>query len=127
MVRLEELKSGLALTVCALVVNGRSETAEYFNSLSPGGRKRLGYVLGRLAERGLAGFRDETLKRLDSLVYEIKEHRSNTRLFCFRSEARLVVCTHGARKPAGRARYQAEMAKVHRLYEQCLVEGALHD
>jgi len=43
-VRLEELKTGPALVVCALVVNERNETAEYLGSLSPAERKRLDYV-----------------------------------------------------------------------------------
>jgi len=123
--RLEELKSGPALSVCALVIDERSETAAYLDSLQPTSRKRLDYVFLRLAEHGLTSFRDETFKSLDGRVYEIKEHGSNTRLFCFRSGARLVVCTHAARKPAGRARYQVEVDKVHRLYELCLVQGVL--
>ena len=125
MVRLEELKAGPALVVCALVVNERNETGEYLGSLSLAGRKRVDYVFRRLAEFGRAGFRDETVKRLEGVVWEIKEHQSNTRLFCFTSGHRLIVCTHAARKPAGRARYQVEMDKVQRLYELCLVEGVL--
>jgi phage-related protein len=125
MVRLEELKTGPALVVCALVVNDRNETAEYLTALSPVERKRLDYVFQRLSEFGRAGFRDETFKRLEGVVCEIKEHRTNTRLFCFTSGHRLIVCTHAARKPAGNARYQVEMDKVQRLYELCLAEGVL--
>ena len=125
MVRLEELKTGPALVVCALVVNERNETAEYLGSLSPAERRRVDYVFRRLSEFGRAGFRDETFKRLEGVVCEIKEHHTNTRLFCFTSGHRLIVCTHAARKPAGRARYQVEMDKVQRLYERCLVEGVL--
>ncbi len=125
MVRLEELKTGPALVVCALVVSERNETAEYLDSLSPAERKRLDYVFQRLAELGRAGFRDETFKRLEGVVCEIKEHRTNTRLFCFISGHRLIVCTHAVGKPAGRARYQVEIDKVQRLYELCLVEGVL--
>jgi hypothetical protein len=124
-VRLQELKSGPALVVCALVVNERNETAEYLDSLSPLERKRLDYVFRRLAEFGRAGFRDETFKRLEGVVCEIKEHRTSTRLFCFASGRRLIVCTHAARKPAGSARYQVEIDKAQRLYELCLVEGVL--
>jgi len=124
-VRLEELKTGPALVVCALVVNERDETAEYLGSLSPAGRKRLDYVFRRLAELGRVGFRDETLKRLEGVVWEIKEHHTSTRLFCFTSGRRFIVCTHAARKPAGRARYQAEIDKVLRLYDLCLAEGVL--
>jgi hypothetical protein len=125
MVRLEELKTGPALAVCALVVNERNETAEYLGSLSTAARKRLDYVFQRLAELGRAGFRDETFKRLEGVVCEIKEHRTNTRLFCFTSGHRLIVCTHAVGKPAGRARYQVEMDKVRRLHEVCLAEGVL--
>jgi hypothetical protein len=123
--RLEELKTGLALVVCALVVNERNETAEYLDSLSPAERKRIDYVFRRLAESGRAGFHDETFKQLEGVVWEIKEHRTNTRLFCFTSGRRLIVCTHAARKPAGNARYQVEKGKVRRLYELCLAEGVL--
>jgi CHAD domain-containing protein len=125
MVRLEELKAGPALVVCALVVNERNETAEYLGTLSPAERKRVDYVFRRLAELGRAGFRDGTFKRLEGVVCEIKEHRTNTRLFCFMSGHRLIVCTHAARKPAGRVRYHVEMDKVRRLYELCLTEGVL--
>jgi phage-related protein len=124
-VRIEELKAGPALVVCALVVNGRNETAEYLTALSPKGRKRLDYVFQRLAELGRAGFRDETFKRLEGVVCEIKEHGTNTRLFCFTSGDRLIVCTHAARKPAGNVRYQAEIDRVRRLYELCQIEGVL--
>jgi len=125
MVRLEELKNGPALAVCALVVNERNETAEYLGSLSQAERKRLDYVFRRLADLGRAGFQGETFKQLEGVVWEIKEHHTNTRLFCFASGHRLIVCTHAACKPAGRARYQAEMDKVRRLYELCLAEGVL--
>ena len=125
MVRLEELKAGPALAVCALVVDERNETAEYLTALSPVGRKRLDYVFQRLAELGRAGFREETFKRLEGVVCEIKEHGTNTRLFCFTSGNRLIVCTHAARRPAGNVRYQVEIDRVHRLYELCMVEGVL--
>jgi len=125
MMRIEELKAGPTLVICALVVNELSETAEYLNALSPTGRKRLDYVFQRLAELGRAGFRDETFKRLEGAVCEIKEHATNTRLFCFTSGNRLIVCTHAARKPAGNARYRVEIDKVRRLHGLCLTEGVL--
>ena len=125
MLRLEELRSGPALTVCALVVNERNETAEYLDSLSRVARKRLDYVFRRLAEYGPAGFCDATFKRLEGAVYEIKEHLGNTRLFCFMAGRRLIVCTHAGRKPAGRARYRVEMDKVRRMHGLCRTEGVL--
>jgi len=123
MVKLQVMKAGPIRQVCALVVNDRNETAEYLNALALPARKRLDHVFRRLAETGSVG--GETFKQLDDIVCEIKEHKSNTRLFGFVSRHCLVVCTHGARKPGGRARYQVEIEKVRRLFKLCLEEGVI--
>jgi hypothetical protein len=109
--------------VCALLVDTRNETAEYLGSLALPARKRLDYVFRRLIETGSVN--EVTFKQLDGIVYEIKEHKSNTRFYCFLWRPNLIICTHGARKPAGRARYQVEIEKVKRWSELCLREGVI--
>ena len=113
------------MRICVLEVDGRCEVQTLAESLPRRAQKRLDVVFRLLAQKGRAGRDDTAFKQLDSVVWEIKEHSANVRLFCFRHEHRLVVCTHGGTKPAGNARYRREIEKTLKLYERCRKEGVL--
>lgn len=125
MLRLVDLKSGVVMRICALEVDGRCDAQALVESLPRRAQKRLRVVFRLLAEEGRAGRDDTTFKQLESVVWEIKEHSASVRLFCFRYQHRLVVCTHGGKKPAGKARYRRDIEKVLALYRRCGEEGVL--
>jgi phage-related protein len=124
MLRLIRVRSGSARTVYALEVNGRCETYELLRSLPERAEQRLGYIFERLAETGWAGKGVESVRHLRGPVYELKEHSSNVRLYCFFHAGR-VVCTHGSAKRSGKARLNQEIDKVVRLYDLCVMEDVL--
>lgn len=113
------------MRICALEVDGRCEVQALIESLPKRARNRLRVVFRLLAEQGRAGCDDTSFKQLESVVWEMKEHSASVRLFCFRHEHRLVVCTHGGAKPAGKARYRREIDRVLALYDRCRREGVL--
>jgi hypothetical protein len=125
MLKLLELRAGAALRVYELELDGRSETGKFMDSLSEQARRRFRNVFRLLAESGRAGQSETGFRRLESIVYEIKEYSSNSRLFCFRWRDCIIVCTHGGKKPAGEAAYRREIDKVLRLYDLCRREGVL--
>lgn len=125
MVRLLELKAGAAMRVLELEIDGRSGTREFFESLPWQAQSRFRVMFRLLAESGRVGRQESSFRRLESVVYEIKEHSSNVRLFCFRWGHCVIVCAHGRKKPAGKAAYRSEIDKVLRLYELCRAEGVL--
>jgi phage-related protein len=98
---------------------------DFIAELDPRARKRLLYTLERLAQTGWAGPGETVVKRLEAEVYEIREHVSNSRVFCFFEGRRVVVCTHARRKPAGRSRYRDETDKVKSWRGRCIAEGIL--
>ncbi|MEO0069387.1 MAG: type II toxin-antitoxin system RelE/ParE family toxin [candidate division WOR-3 bacterium] len=120
MYELELLVKGERKEIYALVINGRCEVLEFIAHLDARARKKLDVTLRRIAELGTAGYGQEVVKHLKGNVFEIKEHSSNCRLFCFFHRERLIVCTHMHRKPEGRARYNEEIRKVERLYQECM-------
>jgi hypothetical protein len=125
MLRLILVRSGSARTVYALEVNGRCETYELLRSLPERAEQRLGYIIGRLAETGWAGKGAEGVRHLRGPVYELKEHSSNVRLYCFFHAGRVIICTHGSVKRSGKARLNQEIDKVVMLYELCKTEDIL--
>ena len=125
MVKLLELKAGAVMRVLELEVDGRSGTRELMDSLPEQTQRRFRVMFRLLAETGRVGQGETGFRRLESVVYEIKEYSSNVRLFCFRWRHCVVVCTHGGKKPAGKAAYRREIDKVLRLYELCRREGVL--
>ena len=125
MVKLIRIRTGLVKSVFALEVNGRCETYELLQSLPGRAERRLDYIFERLAETGWTGKSTENVRCLRRPAYEIKEHSSNFRLYCFFYGSRVVVCTHGGVKRSGKARLNQEIDKVVGLYELCLKEGIL--
>ncbi len=119
------LKLGPTKDVYALAVEGRCEVIDFIAELGPRAKKRLLYTIERLAETGWAGPGETVVKHLDAEVYEIKEHISNSRVFCFFEGRRAVVCTHARRKPAGKSRYRDEIDKVKSWRGRCIAEGIL--
>jgi phage-related protein len=119
------MMAGPEMSIEALDRDGRCEVRSLIAEFPPRSRKKLDAVFARLAEYGRTGPESTSFKRLSGVVHEVKEHSANVRIFCFVWQHRLVVCTHGARKPAGKARYRVEIDRVLRLYEECLQEGVL--
>lgn len=113
------------MRVCALEIDGRCEAEALIESLPRQARRRLRVVIRLIAEHGRAGCDDASFKQLESVVWEMKEHSASVRVFCFRHEHHLVVCTHGGAKPSGKARYRREIDKVLALHERCQREGVL--
>ncbi|MBN2464613.1 type II toxin-antitoxin system RelE/ParE family toxin [candidate division WOR-3 bacterium] len=111
--------------VYALKQDERCQTLDFLKSLPRRALKRYRVVFRLIAAQGRAGREETSFKRLESDVWEIKEHSKNVRLFCFRHGTRLVVCTHGGPRPGGKAAYRREIDKVLALYRQCLEEGIL--
>jgi len=125
MLSLRLLESGPVRDVYALAVGDRCEVTEFMAELDYRARKRLLYALGRLAQTGWAGQGETVFKRLEAGVYEIKEHVSNSRVFCFLEGRRVVVRTHARPKPAGEARYRAEIDKVKSWRARSIAAGVL--
>lgn len=125
MVKLIPIRTGPAKSVFALELNGRCETYELLRSLPSRAERRIGYIFERLAEVGWIGKSTENVRCLRRPVYEMKEHSSNVRLYCFFHGNRVVVCTHGSVKRSGKARLNQEIDKVVGIYELCLKEGIL--
>lgn len=125
MLSLRLLESGPARDVYALAVGGRCEVTEFIAGLDLRARKHLFHAFERLAQTGYAGQGETAFKRLEADVYEIKEHVSNTRVFCFLEGRRVVVCTHARPKPAGKARYRDEIEKVESWRARCIAAGVL--
>jgi putative component of toxin-antitoxin plasmid stabilization module len=124
MLRLIPIRSGSARGVYALERDGRCEAFEFLRGLPERAVCSLDAVFQRLAEVGSAGKGEERFRHLRGTVYELKEHSSGVRLYCFR-HGRFLVCTHGSAKRAGRARLNQEIDKVVRLYELCKTEAIL--
>jgi hypothetical protein len=125
MLSLRLLESGPVRDVYALAVGDRCEVTEFIAGLDHRARKHLLYAFGRLAQTGWAGQGETVFKRLEAGVYEIKEHVSNSRVFCFLEGRRVVVCTHARPKPAGKARYRDEIDKVKAWRARCIAAGVL--
>lgn len=125
MLRAELIKKGAARDIYALHVGNRCDTRDYLSRLERPDFRTLDVTIQRIAETGRAGHGETRFRRLKGTknVYEIKEHGSNTRLFCFRHGQRMVICTHGTAKP-GRKEYKDHIRRVERLYRQWLDEGA---
>ena len=99
MLRLDLLFGGAARDVYALAVNERCATRDCICDLQTRSQARVYRMLERLAEHGQVGREQHLVRRLEGSVFELKEHESSTRLFGFFHGARVVVCTHGTRKP----------------------------
>jgi hypothetical protein len=125
MLSLQRLESGPAKDVYALAVGGRCDVTDFVAGLDPRAQKRLFYTFARLAQTGWAGRCETAVRHLEAEVYEVKEHMSNSRVFCFFEGRRVVVCTHARRKPAGKARYRDEIDKVKSWRARCIAEGIL--
>lgn len=124
MVKLIPIRNGPATAVLALERDGRCETQELLSTLPERAVRNLDAVMQRLADVGRAGKGEERFRHLRGPVYEMKEHSSGVRLYCFRY-GRVLVCTHGGPKRAGRARLNLEIDKVMETYELCAREGLL--
>jgi phage-related protein len=127
MLRLVLLEDGPAMQVHDLERNGRREAMDFIESLAAPAQSRFIKTFRQLAQTGRAGREEQRFKHLDGPVYEVKEHSVNARLFCFRWRDRVIVCTHGMRKPAGHGsrQYQEAIEKVKRLLEECEAAGVL--
>jgi hypothetical protein len=127
MLRLVLLEDGPAMQVYDLERDGRRETKEFIVGLDERAQLRLVKTFRQLAQTGRAGRDEQRFKHLDGPVYEVKEHSVNARLFCFRWKSRVIICTHGTRKPAGKGtkQYQEAIEKVKRLLEECEAAGVL--
>jgi len=123
-VKLTPIRNGPTRTVLALERDGRCETQEFLSALPERAVRSIDGVMQRLAEVGRAGKGEERFRHLRGPVYEMKEHSSGVRLYCFLS-GRVLVCTHGSPKRAGRARLNLEIEKVMETYELCTREGLL--
>jgi hypothetical protein len=119
------LESGAARDVYALAVDERCEVTEFVRGLDIRARKHLFHAFEWLAETGRAGQGETVFKHLEATVYEIKEHASNSRVFCFLEGRRVIVCTHARPKPAGKARYRDEIDKVKSWRARCIAAGVL--
>ena len=124
--KLELLETGRARDIYTLVIDNRDATRGYIEGLQKDSQRSLAVKLRRIAEFGWAGYDDQVARHLKGsrIACELKEHKSNTRLYFFMHDKRLVVCTHGGPKP-GRRGIADEIAKVERLYEDCRREGLL--
>ncbi len=125
MLSLRLLESGPARDVYALAVGDRCEVTQFIAGLDVRARQHLFHAFERLAQTGWAGQSGTVFKRLVADVYEIKEHVSNSRVFCFLEGRRVVVCTHARTKPAGKARYRDEIEKVRSWRARCIAAGVL--
>jgi hypothetical protein len=125
MLTLRELESGRETSVCALVVDGRCLAVDFVDGLPERAQRHLMATLAMVAEVGWRMRNEARFKHLRGDVYEVKEHNSRARLFCFLHQGRLVVCTHGRLKPSGNREYNKEIVRVERLHLQCITERIL--
>jgi len=117
---LEELcPRGQKCSVFALVVDGRSEAAEWLNELPDDVFSKLMAVACRLAADGFIP-NEQKLRRLESGIFELKLRYPPIRLFCFRL-GQDWVCTHGDTKP-GKRELRKHVAKVKTLRQRYLEE-----
>jgi hypothetical protein len=118
LVKLIPIRNGPARTVLAFERDGRCETQEFLSTLPERTVRSLDGVCSawpRSAEPARAKSAFATC--------EVR-HSSGVRLYCFLS-GRVLVCTHGGPKRAGRARLNLEIEKVMETYELCAREGLL--
>jgi len=115
------------MQVCDLERDGRREAMDFIESQATPAQSQFIKTFRLLAQTGRAGREEQRFKHLEGPVYEVKEHSVNARLFCFRWKGRVIVCTHGARKPAGKGtrQYQEAIQKVKRLLDECEAAGVL--
>ena len=119
------MESGVGAVVCALMVDGRCLAVDFIDGLPVRTQRHLMATLAMLADTGWRMRNEARFKHLRGDVYEVKEHSSNVRLFCFLHAGRVVVCTHGRVKPSGNREYNTEIEKVDRLHAQCITERIL--
>ena len=127
MLRLVLLEDGPAMQIYDLERDGRREAMDFIESQATPAQSQFVKTFRLLAQTGRAGREEQRFKHLDGPVYEVKEHSVNARLFCFRWKGRVIVCTHGTRKPAGKGtrQYQEAIEKVKRLLDECEAAGVL--
>lgn len=102
MLRLILLEDGPVMQVYDLERDGRREAKEFILGLDETAQHRLVKTFRQLAQTGRAGREEQRFKHLDGPVYELKEHSVNARLFCSCWKGRVIICTHGTRKPAAK-------------------------
>ncbi|MBN2465626.1 type II toxin-antitoxin system RelE/ParE family toxin [candidate division WOR-3 bacterium] len=115
----EALRSGRRCTVFALVVDRGCEVTDYLMGLPEDVRSKMETVIRVLADEGFVP-NQQTFRRLDAGVYELKLRNPPVRLFCFK-DGRNWVCTHGHTKP-GPHELRTHVAKVKSLRKRWLEE-----
>lgn len=106
-------------TVSVLVMDGRSEAAEWLNELPDSAYRKFMVTAVRLAADGFIA-NQQKFRRLDDDVYEMKLRHPPLRLFCFRCGLDWVI-THGTAKPGPRE-LRTHIAKVKSLRNRFLEE-----
>ena len=121
------LEKGPVLRVYDLERDGHREAMDFIETQTVPVQSRLRKTFRQLARTGRAGREERRFRHLDGPVYEIKEHSSSARLFCFVWKGNCMVCTHGMKKPAGKGtkQYQHAITRVKRLLEECRTAGVL--
>ena len=105
--------------VSVLVVDDRSEAAEWLNELPGDAFRKFMAVAKQLAAHGFIP-NEQKFRRLDDDVYEMKLRHPPLRLFCFR-HGRNWVITHGVTKPGARE-LRTQVAKVKSLRRRFMEE-----
>ena len=106
---IELLRSGEALNLYALVVNGKCLIRDFINSLENRPKKQVVKLLEQRANR-LDLFDDQKFRYIGDDIFELKT-RSGVRILCFWSGQRTLILTHGFSKPTKKV-LQIEKAKA---------------
>ena len=104
------------------MVDGNCPVVDMIYDLPERTQRHLMATMAIIAETGWRMRNEARFKHLRGDVYEIKEHSSNVRFFCFLHRGRVVVCTHDREKPGSKREYNKEIDKVERLLAQCITE-----
>ena len=106
---IELLRSGEALNLYALVVNGKCLIRDFINSLENRSKRQVVKLLEQRANH-LALFDEQKFRYIGDDIFELKT-RSGVRILCFWSGQRVLILTHGFSKPTKRV-LRTEKAKA---------------
>jgi putative component of toxin-antitoxin plasmid stabilization module len=105
----EKLRSGKALVLYALVVNGKCLVRVFINGLDVASKKQVAKLLEQRADR-LIIHDVRKFRPLGDGIFELKT-RSNVRILCFWGGKSTLILTHGFTKPPPKV-LKTELAKA---------------
>ncbi|MCD6577271.1 MAG: type II toxin-antitoxin system RelE/ParE family toxin [Anaerolineaceae bacterium] len=106
---IELLRSGEALKLYALVVNGKCLIRDFINGLEIRSKKQVFKLIEQMADR-LVLFDEQKFRAIGDNIFELKT-RGGIRILCFWGGSKTLILTHGFSKPTKKV-LQIEKAKA---------------